>query len=294
MKLIISPWKNKFIEVISKTQKELFVSSPFINTTGIKILSDTIKEKKSIELSIITNLTLSTIVNRLTEPSALLELYKQFNEVKVSSLGRLHAKVYLIDNEKGIITSANLTDGGLVHNFEYGVLIEDRNIVRNIKEDMLKYYSLGNILDKDLLEKVCQEVEKIEKIKNKTENIIKNTKIAQLLRKTTDSLNFELLKNRIKGGRTINAIFSETILYLLKKKGHLTTREMHPLIQAIHPDICDDTIDRVINGQHFGKKWKHLVRNAQQSLKKKGVILLKNNKWHLVKNIYISEVKRHR
>ncbi len=91
------------------------------------------------------------------------------------------------------------------------------------------------------------------------------------------------MKNRIKEGKTINAIFSDTILYFLEKKGALSTEEIHPLIQAMHPDICDDSIDRVINGQHFGKRWKHLVRNAQQALKKRGLIFLKNNKWHLAK-----------
>ncbi len=283
MKLIISPWKNEFINVISRTKKELFISSPFIDENGVKILSNTIQIKKSVELFIVTNLTTHTIVNEITEPLALLELFKQFNQVKISSLGRLHAKVYLIDNKVGIITSANLTGGGLVNNFEYGVLIDDKNIVGSIKEDMLKYYSLGNILDRDLLEKICEESLKVQKIKNRTENIVRNTKLAQLLRKTTDSLSFELLKNRIKGGKTINAIFSDTILYLLKKKGPLSTKQIHPLIQTMHPDICDDSIDRVINGQHFGKKWKHLVRDAQQSLKKKGLIFLKSNKWHLAK-----------
>ncbi|MGB9912717.1 MAG: hypothetical protein ACPLRO_05060 [Candidatus Kapaibacteriota bacterium] len=146
---------------------------------------------------------------------------------------------------------------------------------------MSKYYSLGNILDRNLLEKVNAESNKLHGIKSKTDNLIENTKLAQLLKKSTENLEVELLKNRIKEGKTINAIFSDTILYLLKKKGALSTEEIHPLIQTIHPDICDDSIDRVINGQHFGKKWKHLVRDAQQSLKKKGLIYLEEGKWKL-------------
>ncbi len=280
-KFLLSPWKNEFINVISKARKKLFISSPFINLEGVRILSDGLQTKSSIEISLVTNLTTQNIVNGVTEPAALLELYKQFAHVKISSLGRLHAKVYLIDNRMGIITSSNLTSGGLVSNFEYGVLIEEKDIISTIKEDMLKYYSLGNILDKDLLEKINEEANKLHRIRNKTQYIIKNTKLAQLIKKTTDSIDFELLKNRIKEGKTINAIFADTILYLLKKKGPLSTEEIHPLIQTIHPDICDDSIDRVINGQHFGKKWKHLVRDAQQSLKKKGLIYLKGGKWYL-------------
>lgn len=280
-KLLLSPWKNEFIETISQTQEELFISSPFINVEGIKILSDAIRKRSFVELSLITNLTTQNIINGFTEPVALLELYKHFTQVKISSLGRLHAKVYLIDGKIGIITSANLTSGGLISNFEYGVLIDDREIISSIKEDMLKYYSLGNILDRNLLEKINEESNKLERIKSKTDNLIKNTRLVQLLKKSTEDLDVELLKNRIRGGKTINAIFSDTILYILRKKGPLTTKELNPLIQSIHPDICDDSIDRVINGQHFGKKWKHLVRDAQQSLKKKGLIYLRAEKWNL-------------
>ncbi len=83
-----------------------------------------------------------------------MELYRQFSQVKISSLGRLHAKVYLVDDEIGIITSANLTSGGLISNFEYGVLINNKDIVSTIKEDMSKYYSLGNILNENILKKL--------------------------------------------------------------------------------------------------------------------------------------------
>jgi len=281
-KFLLSPWKNEFINVISETRKELFVSSPFINVEGVRILSDAVQTKSSIEISVITNLTTQNIVNGITEPAALLELYNQFGQVKISSLGRLHAKVYLIDNTIGIITSANLTSGGLIGNFEYGVLIDDKEIISTINKDMQKYYSLGNILDKDLLKKISEESDELYRIRDKIENLSKNTRLVELLKKRTEVLDVELLKNRIKDGRTINAIFSDTILYLLKKKGALSTDEIHPLIQTMHPDICDDSIDRVINGQHFGKKWKHLVRDAQQSLKKKGLIELRGIEWHLM------------
>lgn len=274
-------WKDEFIDILSRTKKELFISSPFINVAGVKILSNSIHTKSSINIFLLTNLTTRNIINKSNEPSALLELYKQFEQVRISSLGKLHAKVYIVDNEIGIITSANLTSGGLINNFEYGILIDDKKVVSTIKEDMLKYYSLGNIFDKNLLEKINKESEKLYKIKYETDNLIKDTKLAQLLKEATWTIDSELLKNRIKN-RTINAIFSDTIIYILKKKSSLSTSKLNPLIQSIHPDICDDSIDRVIEGQHFGKKWKHLVRSAQQSLKRKGLIYLKDGKWCLI------------
>jgi len=62
----------------------------------------------------------------------------------------------------------------------------------------------------------------------------------------------------------------------------MSTEELHPLIQEAFPDLCDDDIDRIIDGRHFGKKWKHAVRTAQQHLKKKGLIKLKGGEWQLM------------
>ncbi|MEM3396887.1 MAG: phospholipase D-like domain-containing protein [Thermoplasmata archaeon] len=278
-KFLVSPWKNEFINVISKTTNNLIISSPFVDLDGVKMLSNTLHTKNSISITLVTNLTTQTIVNGLTDPTALLELYKQFGQVKISSLGGLHAKVYLVDEKKGIITSANLTRGGLLTNFEYGVLIDDKKVISIIKNDMLNYYSLGNILSENLLEEICEEAKNLYKIKSKIDK--KNTELARLSRESIERIDIQLLKNRIMEGKTINAIFSDTILYLLQMKGPLTTKELHLFIQSIHPDICDDSVDRVINGQHFGKKWKHQVRSAQQFLKRKGRIYLEGGKWYL-------------
>jgi hypothetical protein len=256
IKLLLSPWKNDFVDIIKKTKEEMFISSPYVDHKGVDLLCRIIEKKSQVKLFIITNLTIQNIVNKFTDPTALLKLYENFKFVQISSLGKLHAKVYLIDDIGGIITSANLTGGGLIANFEYGVFINDREIISTVKDDMFKYFSLGNVLDKKILEKISGEAKKIYLVKKKTENVIRKTKLSQLLKHATDNLNIELLKNRVKEGKTVNAIFSNTILYLLEKKGPLTTSELHPLIQSIHPDICDDSIDRVINGQHFGKKLK--------------------------------------
>jgi hypothetical protein len=164
IKFLLSPWKNEFVEIIKQAQKELFISSPYVDQKVVDLLCKIIKRKSQTKLSLITNLTIPNIVNKFKDPIALLKLYKNFN----------------------------------------------------------------------------------------------------------------------------HAIFSDTILYLLKKNGPLTTAELHPLIQSIHPDICDDSIDRVINGQHFGKKWKHQVRSVQQLLKRQGLIYRDKNNTMEIKSILIN------
>jgi len=78
----------------------------------------------------------------------------------------------------------------------------------------------------------------------------------------------------------MHTVFAQTILYLLGTLGPLTTVQLHARIAGIHPDLCDNTVDRVIDGKRFGKKWKHAVRTAQQQLKKRGVIALEEDRWY--------------
>jgi len=111
---------------------------------------------------------------------------------------------------------------------------------------------------------------------------LRDKALAGRVRRATERMKVELLKNRTKGGRTVGAILSETIVRLLEQHGSLTTAELHGLIQPLHPDICDDAIDLVIDGERFGRKWKHQVRNAQQSLKRAGRVAYHDSRWHLV------------
>jgi len=82
IKFIISPWKNEFINAISQVQKELIISSPFINIQGVEVISNVIPNSDNVELSLITNLTIGNIRNRGVDPSALLGLWDRFENLK--------------------------------------------------------------------------------------------------------------------------------------------------------------------------------------------------------------------
>lgn len=95
-----------------------------------------------------------------------------------------------------------------------------------------------------------------------------------------DEANHLLNQLRGQSGQTTNSVFGDTIRMALRG-GSKTTRDIHSIVQTIHPDMCDDSIDRVIAGVHFGKRWKHMIRNAQQHLKRQGEIELVGGKWRL-------------
>ena len=92
----------------------------------------------------------------------------------------------------------------------------------------------------------------------------------------------ELLRLRA-AGRTAHAIFADAILHLLLD-GPITTVELNQAIQRIHPDLCDDSIDRVINIAAFWQEMEACsVRMTQVFLRRRGDIRLEDRKWRLAK-----------
>jgi hypothetical protein len=192
-------------------------------------------------------------------------------------LPRLHAKVYSADGQRAIVTSGNLTAGGLESNHECGVLLTDHAAVREVEESIRAYARLGARVDGATLDAVCDVTDDIrsayrEQIASATRATTR--RLAAVLGQAHDTL----IRARLAGGPT-HGVFARTIEHLLRRHGPLSTQAMHPMIQQLHPDLCDDTVDRVIDGKRFGRKWKHAVRTAQQNLKKRGLIAQQDDKW---------------
>ena len=59
------------------------------------------------------------------------------NQGTIKNYQSLHSKIYIFDDSNAVITSGNLTYGGLINNYEYGVLIKDENDVKNVLSDFI-------------------------------------------------------------------------------------------------------------------------------------------------------------
>ncbi|SMN01900.1 hypothetical protein SPONN_190 [uncultured Candidatus Thioglobus sp.] len=89
------------------------------------------------------------------------------NGFLLKNISNLHAKIFIFDN-KSIVTSANLTNGGLHSNLEYGVLLENES---KIERDFLSYYNDTNykhIKNKHILKakSLLNKLPKIQKSKH--------------------------------------------------------------------------------------------------------------------------------
>lgn len=279
IELYSSPWRHRFKDFLKGINNQLLVATPFIKIDEAKWLLDTISST-AINLQILTDLRSDSVLSKALDIGALLYLITYHDKTVILNLPRLHAKVYIADDKKAIITSANLTSPGLDSNFEYGIGLADNVVVQRIKADIDNYSRLGNPVSKEVLSELStigQElVEEYEKVQRSARSDLKR-RFNNKLR----SANVEFIRAQV-GKRSAHSVFSEAVLYVLRK-GPMTTHELHPLIKQLLPELCDDTVDRIIDGQHFGKKWKHHVRNVQQFLKTQGLITFDGKRWGLVK-----------
>jgi phosphatidylserine/phosphatidylglycerophosphate/cardiolipin synthase-like enzyme len=265
-------------ELVQSARHELLISSPYVGREGTDLVFRNLSNTFRLggQLQFLTDLSPLNVCQSSTDASALLNLSSQLTNSTVTHLPRLHAKVYVADNHSAIITSANLSRGGLFRNYEYGIEVRDPAAVGRIRSDIVAYGALGAVVQLPALENYCRVVDDL---RREYEDLAAKTtkRMRARLRVATD----ELVRMRLHGG-AMHTVFARTIDYLLRRHGPMSTESLHPQIAQIHPELCDDTVDRVIDGRRFGKKWKHAVRTAQQQLKKRGVIDHDGNLWFIV------------
>jgi hypothetical protein len=274
-------WKDDLRSLLTDTRKGLVISSPYVTSRGTDFvlahLPDAIKQ--TMEFSLLTDLSAMNVAQGATDPAAVRSLASALPRARVFHLPRVHAKVYVKDAERAIVTSGNLTAGGLDINYEYGLKVLDAPIAAAINQDVIDYAQLGAFVPIDVLNVYSNKAAELRDLYKAQERAVRktDTRLRGALRAAAD----ELTRLRLAGG-PMHTVFAATILYLLAKHGPMPTTELHPRVEAMHPDLCDNSVDRVIDGKRFGKKWKHAVRTAQQQLKKRGQIELRGDNWTLL------------
>ena len=132
IELLKNPTNFILLDLISNCTSEISLCCPFIKKD---VISQIIKKKKpDTKLTVITTSNLASFVRQASDIEAIELLLK--NGIKVYNHQHLHAKIYSFDNQKAIVTSANLTYNGLNKNYEYGILINDLNVVSDIDDDL--------------------------------------------------------------------------------------------------------------------------------------------------------------
>jgi len=283
VELIAGHWALQFKQWAAVIERHAVISSPYLTTGPVEELVRELQSRglaTQVRLDVLTDLSPANVLRRSTDPAALALLMDAVPHARVNHLPNLHAKVYVADEREAIVTSGNLTHKGLFVNFEYGLRVTDPVAVRRIRADLLEYAAMGGRVSRPELERLLQTARELHDLNQRIEQEARRALVDEFERRMEEAQE-ELMAIRAEGKST-TGIFADTILYLLRRYGPLRTVELHPRIQQLHPDLCNDSIDRVIKGVHFGKKWKHHVRNAQQYLKRRGLIGHDDEKWYLL------------
>lgn len=274
-------WSRELETLVAGVRKSLTICSPYITEYGIQFLLSHLDDavRDTIRLTVLTDLSPQNVAQGATDPRAIHELAKAVPALRVTHLPRVHAKVFVQDAESAIVTSGNLTAGGLSTNYEYGLRISECALAAGIEADIHEYSSLGAYVSKTSIEEYSGRTARLRELycRQQIELPLEFPELHDAINEASDNL----IRLRLREG-AMHTVFATSIVFLLTKYGALATNDLHGRIADLHPDLCDDSIDRVIDGKRFGKKWKHAVRSAQQHLKKQERVLLKDGLWSLI------------
>ncbi len=124
---VTTPTEDWLRENLRACQSRLLVSSPYVNNAFAQVISEV---SPSVKTTLVTKTDLRDFAIGSSNLETLCALAN--NGVRILSLTGLHAKVYVFDRHRALVTSANATWAGMRSNWECGVAVNQRSAVRRV------------------------------------------------------------------------------------------------------------------------------------------------------------------
>jgi len=159
-------------KAFNNAKKEILLISPFIGSSTSKMLSKLLSTT-GITCKVITRFNRDDFINNASSIEGLKILINSGAEIY--ALRDLHSKLYLVDDDFGLIGSANFTFGGFSKNHELQIMISDEP---EMLQELRSYYNLllskiqssdEGMVSVDIIEKELEEVERLKKKKKNDE-----------------------------------------------------------------------------------------------------------------------------
>ena len=131
---IKSPWEPTFLNLLRKAKTRVYLASPFIKSHTATLITQNVQSK--VDFRYINSFKLAHFHTGASDLTALRIMGS--GKCKQKNVHNLHAKLFIFD-DTAIVTSGNLTPGGLRNNLEYGILIKDR-LVEEIGDDYISIF----------------------------------------------------------------------------------------------------------------------------------------------------------
>ncbi len=109
--LLKSPWRNTFRTLVSITESNLMLVSPFIKLGATaEVISGLTRRgvQETVKVHVLTNLRPESALTGSMDLEALVQMSKRLPRLELTHLPSLHAKVYLADNRMAVITLGDL------------------------------------------------------------------------------------------------------------------------------------------------------------------------------------------
>lgn len=149
IEIIKNPWLDNFLDLVAECNHSIKITSPYLS----KNICDNVfnRKKPKVNFELITSINISSLLSKSLNLDALQLIINNGGEIHNHK--NIHSKIYIFDNDRAVITSGNLTFGGLSKNFEYGVLIRNAELINKIIIDfnLIKHDSnTGKIINENL------------------------------------------------------------------------------------------------------------------------------------------------
>ena len=131
--IVTTPTFAWLAEYAKSCNSRMLIGSPYVND-GIICLTNLVP--KSVSRTLVTRTDLRDFAVGASNLDTLCTLAQ--DGVEICSLSNLHAKIYIFDNTSALITSANATFSGLYHNLECGIGTNDKFVVEQLSQSLLK------------------------------------------------------------------------------------------------------------------------------------------------------------
>ena len=267
-RLLGAAWRGDLATTIQNARASVLLAAPFVKYDVAAWLRKQVPA--GVALTVLTRIRADAIASAALDITALLHLAETSESARVVALPNLHAKVFVADQSSAIVTSGNLTRAGLDTNIECGVVLRQSRLVGAVREQMRSFARLGSQVSAKALADLLPLEEELRRAQARSNNAVEPEARRRLARITNQA------KPRLVGAqvgyRSANAVFGEALRFLLTS-GPITTAALGAEVSELLPDLCDDGEELIINGERYGKAWKHSLRNAQQHLKRRGVVV---------------------
>ncbi len=152
IQVITNDHDEVFFDYLDSCQKRIRIISPFLSVPMADRLCKNMNS--SVTCSFITRLYIEDLYNRANSIEAIRMMME--SGIDVYAVKGLHTKLYLFDDDKAIIGSANFTSGGFKSNIELSLALENEPVIDELRkyfDDMLiEVNDLDGIVTKAILD----------------------------------------------------------------------------------------------------------------------------------------------